>query len=83
MSIIKILSSQYDRELLRFFIKKELVAPYKGSGFGAFWNVLIPFFIMMIYAFVFGFLFGGNKSAGSISNYVLIVVSGFLFYILY
>lgn len=72
-----------DRALLWYFVKKDLIAQYKGSFFGAFWNVLYPFLFMMIFAFIFGFLFGGRRSAGSMQSYVLVVTSGFMYWLVF
>lgn len=66
------------REVLGLLIRRDLKVKYQQSFLGYFWTLLEPFAFAMIYWFVFGFLFGGRRTAPPGGDYILFLVSGFL-----
>lgn len=48
------------RSLLRQFIGRQISASRRGSYLGLAWLVLTPLFMMSLYSFVFGTIFGGR-----------------------
>jgi lipopolysaccharide transport system permease protein len=49
-----------NRELIAQLTKREVLARYRGSALGVFWSLLTPFFMLIIYTFVFGVVFNSH-----------------------
>jgi lipopolysaccharide transport system permease protein len=56
-SRLPIISIWYHRELISELVQRELSQRYRGSFLGAFWSLIIPLVMLLIYTFVFGVVF--------------------------
>jgi len=53
------------RELIRQFVKREVIGRYRGSYLGIFWSFLNPLFMLIVYTFVFSVVFNAKWGSGS------------------
>src|SRR5215475_14598416 len=64
-----------NRKLIRSMVRRDILAKYKGSFFGALWTILNPLLLMGTYAFVFGVVL---KTRFGNESYVLYFLAGML-----
>jgi lipopolysaccharide transport system permease protein len=68
-----------NRKLIRSMVRRDILARYKGSFFGALWTFLNPLLLMGTYAFVFGVVLKTRFAADTSSmGYVLYFLAGML-----
>lgn len=67
------------RELIWNFAKRNLIGRYKGSYLGILWSFLDPLFMLCIYTFVFGIIFGVKLPADiGTSSFAIFLFSGLI-----
>ncbi|AGA68984.1 ABC-type polysaccharide/polyol phosphate export systems, permease component [Desulfitobacterium dichloroeliminans LMG P-21439] len=54
-----------NRELIKQFVKREVIGRYKGSYLGLFWSFLNPLFMLAVYSFVFSVVFEAKWGIGT------------------
>ncbi len=64
-----------NRKLIRSMVRRDILAKYKGSFFGAMWTILNPLLLMGTYAFLFGLVL---KTRFGNESYVLYFLAGML-----
>jgi lipopolysaccharide transport system permease protein len=64
------------RHLLYRFSLRDIQLQYRGSYLGMFWTILNPLLMLGIYAFVFGYVFGGSFSNESPIEHALGIFIG-------
>jgi lipopolysaccharide transport system permease protein len=52
-------------ELIKQFVKREVIGRYRGSYLGIFWSFLTPLFMLAVYTFVFSVVFESRWGTGS------------------
>jgi lipopolysaccharide transport system permease protein len=52
-------------ELIKQFVKREVIGRYRGSYLGIFWSSLTPLFMLAVYTFVFSVVFESRWGTGS------------------
>lgn len=57
-----------NRELIKQFIKREVIGRYRGSYLGLLWSFLNPLFMLGVYSFVFSVVFKAKWEAGTESK---------------
>lgn len=69
-----------NRALLLTLVKREIAGRYRGSILGIFWSFLNPFFMLLVYTFVFSVVFKARWSGGSESKteFALVLFAGLL-----
>lgn len=73
------------RYLIKVLIYRDIQAKYKGSLFGIFWSLLIPFILLLVYTFVFSVVFQARwgTSGGNRVEFALILFSGLIVFNLF
>jgi lipopolysaccharide transport system permease protein len=54
-----------NRELIKQFTTREIIARYKGSYLGLLWSFITPVFMLLIYTYFFGFVMKARWAGGS------------------
>lgn len=74
-----------NRALIYALSKREVVGRYRGSYFGILWAFINPFFMLLIYTFVFSMIFKArwNPESDSKTEFALILFTGLLIYNLF
>lgn len=65
------------RELLFNLVRRELKVKYRNSVLGFLWSLLNPLLMMLVFAFVFGFIFQA-RGIGAIPNLPIFLLTGLL-----
>lgn len=65
-----------NRHLLYQFSVREIQMQYRGSYLGVVWTLLNPIFMLGIYTFVFGYIFGGSFSDETPAEHALGIFIG-------
>lgn len=65
------------RELLVNLVRRELKVKYRNSVLGFLWSLLNPLLMMLVFAFVFGFIFQA-RGIGAISKLPVFLLTGLL-----
>ena len=80
-SLLKTITKNY--HLIIQLSKREINSRYKGSVFGAFWSVITPLFMLLIYTFVFSQIFKakwGDGTVASKGSFAVILFAGMVVY---
>lgn len=74
-----------NRSLILTLVKREIAGRYRGSILGVFWSFLNPFFMLLVYTFVFSVVFNARWSGGSESKteFALVLFAGLLVFNLF
>lgn len=74
-----------NRSLIYALSKREVVGRYRGSYLGILWSFINPFFMLVIYTFVFSMIFKArwNPDSDSKTEFALILFAGLLIYNLF
>ncbi len=69
------------RELIRQLIRREIDLRYSGSFLGIVWSFINPLAMLLVYAFVFGSVFGARWGGGAANeDYTVLLFTGMLFH---
>jgi len=66
------------RELIKQFTKRQVIARYKGSYLGILWSFITPLFLLIVFTFVFSVIFQARwgVSSGNKIEFALILFCG-------
>jgi lipopolysaccharide transport system permease protein len=71
-----------NRHLIFQLTKRDVLARYRGSLFGALWSLLSPILMLIVYTFVFGLVFkarwAGAVTDQGMSSFAIILFSGLI-----
>jgi lipopolysaccharide transport system permease protein len=69
-----------NHDLIKQFIRQEIVCRYRGSIFGWAWSLLTPVIMLVVYTCVFGIVFkarwGKANGAGSMAEFAMFLFAG-------
>jgi lipopolysaccharide transport system permease protein len=82
-----------DANLIFTFIRREITGRYRGSVLGIVWSMLTPLFMLAVYTFVFGTVFGarwadestgaGRHGEHSMAEFAIILFAGLIVFQLF
>lgn len=74
-----------NHQLIFALVKRDILGRYQGSVLGLLWSIFIPFFMLIIYTFVFSYVFKARWTGLSESKieFALILFSGLLVFNLF
>lgn len=74
-----------NRSLINASTKREVLSRYRGSILGLFWSFLNPFFMLMVYTFVFSEVFKARWNTGgdSKTEFALVLFAGLIVFNLF
>ncbi len=75
-----IISLVRNRNLVKQMVVREIVIKYKGSFLGAFWTVLTPVLMLLVYTFVFSVIFKSRwvGGTGSKTEFATLMFAGLI-----
>lgn len=73
--------------LIRSLIRRDIVGRYRGSGLGLLWSLIAPLFMLAVYTFVFGTVFGARWTPGqttsSTTEFAIVLFAGLIVFQLF
>lgn len=73
--------------LIRILIRRDIVGRYRGSGLGLLWSLITPLFMLAVYTFVFGTVFGARWNPGpatsSTAEFAIVLFAGLIVFQLF